>query len=200
MATRVPARPGRHAWTALTVLALMLWLPPRASAAASDGGGALNRLRGGSSAVASPTRSPLKSFVRQTSKTLADAQKDTPQECRGVMLTGEFGGPVVDEEGDSLMGFPMDAKDDRERAAPAPNAEGNNAFDWRFNVKDSDAGAPATELGTACPWGENKAVPFKYVCRHLIAAAAEDEPRLVAQLTKLVSDVWLHSPADLVPL
>ena len=48
-------------------------------------------------------------------------------------------------------------------------------------------------------WGNYNAVPFKYVCSGILAAAAEDEAGMMRRLTELVLELWQHSPEDLTP-
>jgi DNA ligase-1 len=184
----------------LPVFVLLLLLPLCPGAGGDDSAAAAARLsvRGGSAAAVagSAAGSPLRFFIQRTAGAHAAAQAAADAAALAPGAAGHAGADKsgnVDNDGDSLMGQPVAARAGgagaRAAATPAP-PPGPVAL-----PAAGAAGPPPRPPGEGAP-----PVPFQLVCRRLLAALAEDEPRTAQLLADLVSDVWQRWPADLAPL
>ena len=194
---------------ACALIILSLLCPAYVHECAANDAGSANirgRLRGGSSGVASSMSSPLKSFIQRTTASEGFNAHGLPSTWQALsspagLSASLLGAELVDEEGDSLMGRPAAAGGMTSGAvvyqsAPAciVDAHGQAAGD---SVPDH---GPDTKR-KSCKWGQGKPVPFAFVCSKLLAAVPEQhQGRIVQILSELLSDVWQHSPDDLVPL
>jgi hypothetical protein len=179
-------------------------------------------IRGGSAAVVNAVCSPLKTFIHQQSAAAgsnkapnspAGAGSRTDGAAADLALntqTGPSAGPTragEDEEGDSLMGIPVDRAGSKSGARTMPGSALPEAFAQQLTKgpcnhaqMHSAQEAIGIDPDKTCPWGYGRPVPFEYVCAQLVPAAAEGEPRRVQLLAELVHQLWQHSPSDLVPL
>jgi hypothetical protein len=147
--------------------------------------------------------SPLKSFIQRTTASEGFNAHGLPSAWQALsppagLSASVLGAEPVDEEGDSLMGRPAAAGGMTSGAvvhqsaqACIVDAHGQAAGD---SVRDHSP-------DTSCKWGQGKPVPFEFVCSKLLAAVpGQHQGRIVQMLSELLSDVWQHSPDDLVPL
>ena len=172
-------------------------------------------LRGGSGAMVGNARSPLRTFIRQTSAAAlshnvaglagaasnqggfgfaANSEDAAEADRPAAHSTGKS--IVVDEEGDSLMGRPCAAGTARLLEGGQGVAEvQNRGSGW--GVGEHGQPGPSGAASSSSPWAHGTPVPFKYICSKLIAAAAEDEQGMAQRLSVMVTEIWRHSPDDL---